>query len=194
MALASLAACSAGDASLPPEPTVPTAPSSTTSTTVVDVSTIPEMIDEAYLNRVLAALDAVEAKATELIVTNKALVPEAAAMLNSIYSDDELTRQADAWVTALVDHPDRIDLGPSGFTRTTAVERVIAASPACVWVAVSRVYPATPFEAAFTRTEYVALQPLDPSNDPARSNPTAWMIMTAGFRGDGAEPANPCPS
>ncbi|MGH9152382.1 MAG: hypothetical protein ACRD03_08310 [Acidimicrobiales bacterium] len=189
-AAALAAGCSPGDASLPPEPTVPTAPSSTTSTTVVDVSAIPEVIDEAYLNRVLAALDAVEARATELIVANKALVPEAAEILNSVYADDRFSAHADAWVEALVDDP-ALSSVRAGSRRTT-VERVITAGPTCVWSEVRRDYSETTATPQPLQTEYVALRPLDPSNDPNQHNSTAWMITVDGFNADGSEPVDPC--
>lgn len=188
-------ACPGGRRDPPPEATVPTAPSSTsTTTTAVDVSVIPPVIDEPYLNRVLAALDEVELRAAEVIITNRSIVPEAAEILNSIYSDDEFTLQVDQWLTTLVDHPERLDFGLAAARRATAVQRVIAESPACLWLAVSRRYPQVESRAAFERTEYVALQPLDRSNDPKGSNPTAWMITAAGFRSDGEEPSNPCPA
>ena len=187
--------CEGGAAEPPPEPTVPTAVSTSSSTAApVDVSVIPAVIDEPYLNRVLAALDEVEQRAAEVIITNRSLVPEAVEILNSIYSDDEFTLQVDQWLTTLVDHPERLDLGPEGASRATSVERVIAESPSCVWLAVTRRYPQVASRAAFSRVEYVALQPLDRSNDPKGSNPTAWMIIAAGFRDDGEEPSNPCPA
>ncbi|MDP9388458.1 MAG: hypothetical protein M3Q48_11260, partial [Actinomycetota bacterium] len=54
-----LSAC-AGEDEGNAAPTAPVTSVSTTSTTLVpDVSVIPEVIDEAYLNAVLAALDEV---------------------------------------------------------------------------------------------------------------------------------------
>lgn len=189
-ALLASSACSDGGDSSVAEPTVPTAaPSSSTSSAVADIATIPEVIDEPYLNRVLAALDEVDGKATRVIVQHKDLVPEAAEILNSIYSDEEFTRQADVWLAALDQDPDLTSGSPEVIGRTSAVDRIIGSSAKCVWLAVNRAYPQTGPHPARNQTEYVALQPLDRSNDPKRHNPTAWMIIADGFREDGAEPS-----
>ncbi|MGQ0520824.1 MAG: hypothetical protein ACT4PX_06720, partial [Actinomycetota bacterium] len=84
-----LAACSGGGDSSA-DPTVPTA--ATTSSTpapAIDVSVVPATIDEPYLNAVLAALDEIDGEATRIIVATKRFPPEAADLLNTIYSDAE---------------------------------------------------------------------------------------------------------
>lgn len=72
----------------PPAATVPTAPSTTSTTAPIDVSVIPPTIDVPYLNAVLATLDEVDAEAGRIIVTEKRFTPEAADLLNAIYSDE----------------------------------------------------------------------------------------------------------
>jgi hypothetical protein len=181
-------------AGAPPEPTVPTAPSTSSTTAPIDVSVIPPVIDEPYLTAVLAALDEVDSEATRMIVAAKNLTPAAADYLNAIYSDEEFTRQVDRWYDSFAEDLQLGGIRPSPGNRVTTVERIIAASPSCVWLAVRRDYSAVNFDAGIDVVEYVALQPLDRSNDPRSLNRTAWMITTDGFRRDGTEPSNPCPS
>lgn len=186
-----LAACSDGSGSSA-EPTVPTAASTSSTTATPDVSIIPETIDEPYLNAVLAALDEVDGQATRMIKESKRFTPEAADLLNAIYSDSELQNQSDVWFASLGNDPDLKGLRPTPGNRRTTVARVIASSPSCVWLAVRRDYSLVNVDPGPSRTEYVALEPLDGSNDPKRVNRTAWMITADGYRQDGAEPSNPC--
>ena len=176
----------------PPEPTVPTAPSTTSTTAPIDVSVIPPVIDEPYLTAVLAALDEVDSEATRMIHAAKNITPAAADYLNAIYSDDEFTRQADRWYDSLAEDVELKGIRPSPGNRVTEVERIIDARPDCVWLAVKRDYSAVNFDAGVDIVEYVALQPLDRSNDRRGVNRTSWMITTDGFRHDGTEPSNPC--
>ncbi|MGH9151209.1 MAG: hypothetical protein ACRD03_02120, partial [Acidimicrobiales bacterium] len=116
----------------------------------------------------------------------------AADYLNAIYSDEEFTRQVDVWAASLVRDIELKDIRPSPGNRATTIERIIAASPSCVWLAVKRDYSLVNFDPGPDRVEYVALEPLDPSNDPLGVNRTAWMVTTDGYRQDGTEPSNPC--
>lgn len=172
-----------------PDPTVPTAPSTaaTTTTAVPDIATIPAVIDEAYLNRVLAALDEVETQATRLIVATKQLPPEATALLNSVYSDEELAAQTYGWARVLADDPELKSFQGKDAARHSTVKELVSASPKCVFLV------ATQVEAGVDpQTNYLSLEPLDRSNDPGHHNPTAWMITTSGTNPDGSRPANPC--
>lgn len=180
-----------------PDPTVPTAPSTTATTTtaVPDIATIPAVIDEAYLNRVLAALDEVRASGVRIIQEAKGFPPQAAELLNSIYSDDWFNKGVvSAWLDQLAKDPDLKGLKRPVGVRHTKVTRMIAISPSCVWLAVNRDYSETDVAPPPPKTEYVALKPLDTKVDPHHHNPTAWMIITDGYRTDGTEPDNPCPS
>ncbi len=187
-----LAACSgSGDSSA--DPTVPTA-ASTSSTTAraIDVSIIPEQIDEAYLNAVLAALDEVDGQATRIIVATKRFPPEAADLLNSIYSDEEFDRQAELWFASIGHDPELKGIRPDADRRKTAVERIIEASPQCIWLAIRRDYSAVNFDPGPDETEYLALEPLDRSNDPTQTNKTPWMITYDGKLQDDMQPKKPC--
>lgn len=187
-----LPACSDGKDGGAADPTVPTAASTTATSAVPDVSVIPEKIDEAYLNAVLVALDEVDGQATRIIVATKRFPPEAADLLNSIYSDEAFDLEAEVWFDSIARDPELKGIRPNPGNRKTIVERLISASPSCVWMAVKRDYSARNFNPGPDRIEYVALQILDRSNDAQRRNTTPWMITTDGYRQDGTEPSNPC--
>lgn len=196
------AACNGGGES-GADPTVPTAPptsstavtTSTTPTTAVpDIATIPPVIDAAYMNRVLAALDKVDTAAVRVVMETRTVPPAAAELFNSIYADESFSVKVDSWLSALQRDPDLKGLRRPLGDRHTTVERFITNTPTCVWMAVKRDYtrsdvapPPTP------RIEFLALKPLDANNDPRDHNATAWMITADGTNVDGSEPANQCP-
>lgn len=177
------------------DPTVPTAASTSVTTVAApDVSKIPETIDAAYLNAVLAALDEVDGQATRLIYAEKRFTPEAADLLNAVYDDAETDRHANGWITALAQDPELRSIKPDPGNRKTTVSRLITVTPVCVWVAVERDHSLDSVNPEPPRVEYVALRPLDKSNDPKNRNRTAWMITADGFNPDGSEPGNQCGS
>ncbi|MGI8685582.1 MAG: hypothetical protein ACR2MO_10935 [Acidimicrobiales bacterium] len=156
------------------------------------MSTIPQKIDEAYLNAVLAALDEVDGQAVRLIYATKQFTPEAADLVNAIYSDEETNRRANGWFSALAEDHELRSIKPNPGNRKTTVSRLITTMPACVWMAVERDHALDSVDPGPPRIEYVALRPLDRSNDPKGRNPTAWMITSDGFNPDGSEPGNQC--
>lgn len=179
------------------DPTVPTAASSSSSTSTSapaapDVSTIPATIDETYLNAVLAALDEIDGQATRIIKSTKSFPPEAAVLLNAIYSDEAFDRETEVWLRSLARSPELAGIRPNPGNRRTIVSRIIAASPSCTWLAVRRDREAVNTDPNPDRIEYIALVPKDSTNDPAGNNPTPWMISADGFRDDTKEPSKPC--
>ena len=193
LAAAALAACSGGDDDETADPTVPTAVSTVPPTTgQADVATIPEVIDEPYLNRVLAALDEVDGQATRIIVARKDFVPEAGELLASIYRGEEFEEQAETWLDILDRDPALAGIRPNPGNRKSTVDRLVSSSRACVWMAVKRDYADTAATPPPPRTEYVALRPKEASDDVRKRNPTAWVIVDDGFTEDGSEPGNQC--
>jgi hypothetical protein len=183
-----LAACGGGGDDQPTSrATVPDRPATTVA---ADPYAVPATIDAAYLNRVFLALEEIDGQATRLILENKAYVPEAALRLNAIYGKEEFDAQTNLWV-------DLINQGLTGFkspagNRRTITERVLTATPQCVYAAVVRDYSAISQSPPPNSVEYVALRPLDHSRDSKRLNPTPWMIVKEGYRSDGSVPPDPC--
>ena len=179
------------DPTVPAETSPPTAPSTSTSAPP-DIATIPAVIEQAYLDRVLAAIDEIDGRATRIIVEQKRLVPEAAELLAAIYDDEEFSGQTHVWATTIDRDPTFAGFKPDPGARRTTVSRIISGSPVCVWMAVTRDYSAVAARARSPQTEYVAVRPLDKANDPKGLNPTAWMITLEGYNRDGSEPEDPC--
>lgn len=187
-------ACSDGGTSTA-DPTVPTAAPTTSSSAPAtpDVSVIPATIDEPYLNAVLAALDEIDGQATRIIKSTRSFAKEAAALLNAIYSDEALGAESEVWFLSIAQDPELTGIREQPGHRRSEVDRIIASSPTCIWTAVRRDYSATDVNPGPVRIDYLALQPLDRSNDPTGKNPTAWMIIRDSHLQDGSEPTNPCP-
>lgn len=175
-------------------PTVPSSVSTTSTTTAPDISIIPEVIDEAYLNAVFAALDEVDGQAARIIVATRKLTPDALARLNAIYSDEEFQIQLETWATVFRKDPELSTIKPVPPNRKTTVRRIITATRGCVWMEVQRDQSDAATVPLEPTIEYVALRPLDESNDPRRLNPTPWMITAEGFNEDSSEPGNQCES
>ena len=185
-----LGACSGGDDDAGPAATVPVEQSTTSTTSAVDVSAIPAVIDEAYVNRVLAALDAVDGEATRIIVHNRRLVPEATARLRAIYDEAEFQDQVVVWLTDLKEGLKNIKPNPG--PRRTTVRRLRTASPVCVFVEVLEDFSASAMDPPPPSRAFVQLVPVDRSRDRGRYNPTAWMVHAAGDTADGSDPGDPC--
>ena len=83
-ALATGVACGGKDEPLGPTATVPQA------TTTTNPYAVPPVIDEAYVNRVLAGLDQAVGDVIRLVVSSRTLSPEALDRLRTIYVGDAL--------------------------------------------------------------------------------------------------------
>ena len=93
---ATLAACGGAASASGPQATVP--PTTAGSPTSY---AIPPQITQAYVQRVINALDVVDGDATRLIVENRSLVPPAVYRLKAIDSDPWFTQVADTWADQL---------------------------------------------------------------------------------------------
>ena len=180
------AACSQSPEDRGPTATVPSAP--TTAAPAPDPYAVPEVIDVAYVNRVLAGLDAVMGDVVRLVVKTKAIPPEAYDRLRAIYGDDE-------WLQLAVDgFQDDLFYGLKDYkaepgNERTTISRLITAEPNCVFGSVERDYSALrsdPTKAK--RNQWVALRRVRAN----AYNSTGWAYVYDGFPEDRTEPANPC--
>jgi hypothetical protein len=186
--LSLLAACSTGSGkSGPPGATVGTAPPQTTTT---DPYAVPAVIDAAYVNRVLAGLDAANGDIVRLLVSTKTITPEMIERLKALYIDRDLLQlQIDSMQTDL--HRGLTGVKPNPGNSLTTVSEFITKSPSCVYAKVFRdaTLVAVSPDPRFA-TQWVALKPA-----PAISslNPTGWAYVYEGFQRDLTAPTkNPC--
>jgi len=178
-----LASCGSGG-DLGPSATVPTAPPATAAP---DPFAVPDVIDEAYVNRVLAALDAALGDVVRLVLREKAVTPEAVERLGAIY---------EGVVLQLREASLRDDQrgGFAGYrtspgNRATTTTDLINTGSACVFAAVEVDYSAVSTEIDEVQMQWIALRHR-PSLGPG--NPTPWVFIYDGFQQDLTEPEDPC--
>lgn len=185
-----LASCSDGDdgALGVPSATVATAPPQTTTT---NPYAVPDIIDAAYVNRVLAGLDAAVADVVRLVVTTRSIPPEAIERLKSIYMDQALLQLT---VDLLQDDLRRGLQGykPNPGVGITTVTELLSSQRSCVFAKVFR-----DAEAVATTpdprlsTLWVALRPYQSPNK--QFNATGWAYVYEGFERDLSAPrVSPC--
>lgn len=185
------AACSGGGAdkgSAGANPTVATDPPRTTTT---NPYAVPAVIDVAYINRVLAGLDAQLGDVTRLLMRTGTFPQEAYDRLKAIYVDDQaLQFKLDAFQSDL--RREFQDYKPSPGNKVTNVTKILTASTTCIFVEVRRDYTAVAVNNRIVHPQWTALKPLDRSRDPKQYNGTSWAFAYDSVQPDLAQPANPC--
>jgi len=175
-----LTACSSGHR-------VPTAKVRPAPPTTADPYAVPAVIDVAYVNRVLAALDQVNGNATREAVRAKALTPEFMADLRAVYEGVALEQELKVWsITA-----QRAFAGFSAApgNRRTTVIALTTATPACVFVKTHRDYSAATPSPGPDLPHYITLRPAARHDT---RNPTPWLVTVDVVTPDGGIPENAC--
>jgi len=204
VALMVAGACSGGDDEPPVGPTVPPGgTSSTTSTTTPAPSTtlspadyaVPEVIDQAYVQRVVSAFDKVLGDAIRVLKRDGGLSEDFLKHLLAIYTAPEFEGQQTSWQDALR-LGDLQKRPPVPQDPITAVVRVARADSKCITAEVDRDMRPTlspgvePAESE--QPDYVVLVRKQSGRDPLGLNPTPWVMAFDGFKIDGSEPINSC--
>lgn len=171
-------------------PTLATVPAPTTTT---NPYAVPAVIDAAYVNKVLVALDTVLGDAIRSMVAAGTITTDGYDKLRAIFGNTELLQNAVSLLEIQMRDGFR-EYKRSPGNRKTVVSQLISARPTCIWSRVERDYsavdaiPGTP-----VNPQWVALKPLDPSRDPKHLNPTSWALHYDGFTRDRSDPPNQCP-
>jgi hypothetical protein len=150
---------------------------------------VPSKITPAYVQRVLNALEGVNARATRLIVENHRLVPEAQEILKAIDAPNEYPLQEKIW-------NNDIQGGLANYRTNPGVVRdrllhVISAGPGCIYAAIVRDYREVDINPPQTHTSYIGLK-RTLHNTGIIVNPTPWSIAFLGYTTTGAQPPDPC--
>jgi hypothetical protein len=188
-----VAGCSGngGDDARRPTATVATEPA-TTTTTGVPVDQVPAVIDVAYVQRVIDALDRVEGDAVRELVRARVPNREFYERIRAIYLDPQFQRVQESYGLSAAANLSTLVENPGD--PATRIERLITASSECIFATDIRdfgpILKVQPDEA--TKRAYIALGRKDPALDPSALNPTAWMIGFDGVTETGEEPRNPC--
>ncbi len=155
------------------------------TTTTIDPFAVPAVIDVAYVNRVLAGLDALTGEAFRLYMRDRRITAEISARLKAAYGSGELYElKASAFE---LDKETRIIAEPGN--PISATTRLVTGRPGCIYAKVSRDY--RPAGGSVTDL-WVGLRQPALRQDPSRYNPTSWMYVIEGVRPDRSEPPNPC--
>ncbi len=185
-----LGACSSADEPAAPTATLGTVPPVTPTT---DPYAVPAVIDEAYVNRVLEALDAANGDVLRLVVRERTIPTEALDRLRALYLDEELLQlQIDVPQSDLRRGLSGIRAEPGN--QRTIVKQMITIKPSCLYVRADRdsAQVATNPRPEL-RTIWIGLVPMDESRDVAQYNPTPWAFVYEGFQRDlSAPPVDPC--
>ncbi len=187
-----LVACSDDD---PPVRTAPSIPEATPapSTTNPDPYAIPPVIDETYINRVLAAHEHAAADALRSSMKERVLTERSLQILQAVYSDNAFREQINALQESAEEGFRGYRANP-GAVRTT-VDRMISAGPTCAFFSVNRNYDEVASNpASDLPMQYVALRRLAPDAPPNEHNPTPWIVIYDGFQQDHSQPPDPCAS
>jgi hypothetical protein len=182
------AACGGTTASAGPGATVPRAAS--TSTTPTDPYAIPSPITAAYVQRVLDAIEAINAQMGTIVVEQRDLPPEAARLLRSVTTADEFATQSQILLNQL-------DRGLPGYRNPPgpvrdAVQRLIFASTSCIFLTATRDFSAVITPAPASPVSYFVLRRVQPEDDPTHINPTRWVQAFLGYNSDNSPPEDTC--
>lgn len=184
LAVALLGACSGGrdhDETLPPPASTSTAP---------DYS-VPAVIDIAYVEKVMEALDHVYGDAIRILAKERQITKEFLEHLAAIYGDRFFRLAQDAWVREVAGGLETLAQSPRD--PETTVRELIRADAACAVASVQRDFgPTRVLSPKPTPQRFIGLIPLDPTRDPRKLNPTPWMLAYDGFTDEGQPPPDPC--
>ena len=191
LVLAASAACNSGDDADRGSAAANTVVTEPAPTTTTNPYAVPAVIDEAYVNRVLAGLDATLGDVTRLVMRTKTIPPEAYQRLRAIYGTDDLLQ--------LIIDSIQSDLrrGMSGYrsdpgNRVSSATQIVSGTSRCVFAQIQRDYVAVSTNPITINPQWVALKPEDSSRDPGGHNPTSWAFVYDGFPQDRSAPTNPC--
>lgn len=186
LAAACLAGCGSGDSAADgPTATLGTAPP------VTDPYALPEVIDAAYVNRVLAALDQAVGDVVRIVVSTRTLSPEAIERLQAWYLGDALQLKFGNFQRDIFNDFTMYRQNPGN--KKTVVTSLITARPNCIFAEVSRDFSAVGAnpDPNLSR-QWTALVPANRNKDVGYYNPTPWMLTYDGFREDLSQPPDPC--
>ena len=180
-----LAACSGGGdsdvaSSTTTLPAAPASPSSTAppTTGAADPFAVPEVIDAAYVNRVLAALYKVDGDVTREILRTRDVTTDALRLLGAVFGEPQLTTELQALPAFLQQDPSQFKNPPGD--RRVNVESLPTTSPTCI-AAVTEMSLADvveePSALAPDERYLIVLVPKDRTARGSSLNPTPWIIV-----------------
>lgn len=187
--LALLSGCRHAVRDAGPTATVGTLPPVTTTT---DPYAVPPAIDAPYVNRVLAGLDQAYGDMTRTMVAARTIPRDIADGLHAFYLTDA------AWQLMIDGLQEDMRTGfanyrPNPGNQRSVVVDLLRTGRQCVFAKIHRDYSAVGIRLdPSVATQWVALVPVKPSDDPDHRNPTGWGYVYEGFQRGFVAPSDPC--
>jgi len=178
-------ACEGSEQPLGPTATLPQA------TTTTDPYALPAVIDEAYVNRVLAGLDQAVGDVVRLAVSTNSIPPEAIERLEAIYVNRGFLELKIKGLQENLQNREQFVANPGN--QVSTVTQLLSVSERCVFAEIERDYSlvaATP--APEPKYQWIALERSDSSSESL--NPTNWVYRYDGFAPGRQKPMDPCAS
>ena len=179
----------------PAASTIATDPAPTTATVGADPFAIPDVIDAAYVNRVLAALYAVDGDLLRLIVAERMIGAEVITKIGDIFGEPQLSRELRLL-------PDLLEGDPGRFRNPPGDRRVLVASMItvrrdCILALVESDFSAVVHSPEVKDPATVGLMALVPTPARIRArevNPTPWYVVRSEriARSEAPEGSTPC--
>jgi hypothetical protein len=186
-AVTALGSCSRDTERAAPGATVPTTARVTTTT---DPYAVPPVIDVAYVNKVLGALDGAYGEVVRSLVSTGTVSPGITDRLKAIYADDLVQLRLASFEKAKANGFSNYRSPPGD--RRTVVTELSTADGQCVFAHVSRDYSAVTSRVSPEQTsEWVTLVP-KPGTLGRTTNSTPWILTYDGFERDGRGPTGQC--
>ncbi len=182
-------ACSSSKAGVAAaRPTIATAVASTTTT---DPYAVPPVIDVAYVNRVLAGLDAAVGDVVRFVVKTNPAPHDITLRLKPLYNDKALIDQLEFFRQDAAENYKAYRADP-GNQRSNTLE-IITGTPICIFARVTRDFRSVSANPSGQLSErWVGLVPVDQTRNPDHENTTGWSYIYDGFEMNQVAPKNPC--
>ncbi len=166
-------------------------PTASRPTVPPDPYAVPAVIDESYVNRVLAALDQAVGDVVRIVVSTRTLTPEAIERLQAVYVGDALQQRFRIFQNDIFNGLTAYKPNPGN--KKTSVAELLSVGSSCVFAEVSRDFSeVSVLPDPRLAVQWVALRLSDSATWTGRYNPTPWVVVYDGFPENHAEPPNPC--
>lgn len=173
----------ATDDTLPPPPTV--------TTTTVPSYDVPAVIDVAYVERVMKALDHVYGDGVRHLARTRVVDEEFLSHLVAIHNPRILELVQDLWVK--IQAKDFAGLAAEPGDPVTRIDKLLRTDRECILMEGDRNFtPLYTTDDPTNHHRFVALTPLRSDRNPGARNPTLWTINFSGTAVDGSLPEDAC--
>jgi hypothetical protein len=189
--LTALAACSSSSGADRDTATAQTVATEPPTTTTTNPYAVPAVIDAAYVNRVLAGLDAQMGDVIRLVFDTRTIPREAYDRMRAIYYDDQgLQLAIDGFQRSM--RNGFAGYRPEPGNIVSKVDQILSAATTCIFVQVSRDYSAIGLQSTTRDIQWIALRPLIPQRDPQQFNQTNWSFSYEGYTETRSRPTDQC--